>query len=165
MSARRLTLTLAAVALLATGAAAQTMKKTPSLTTQDYVELQQLYARYNMAIDSGDAEAWAATFVPDGVFNNTNKGRDALVQFVKDWRAKRNGANRRHLNSNLAFVPTSDGASGSCYLLLLDISTRPATNALTGLYEDSLVRTPQGWRFKSRVVHADPAPPSRVEPR
>ena len=29
------------------------------LTTQDYIDIQQLYARYNMAIDTGDGEGWA----------------------------------------------------------------------------------------------------------
>jgi hypothetical protein len=118
-----------------------------TLTTQDYIDIQQLYARYNLAIDTGDGEGWAATFTPDGVFNNTNKGHDALVQFIKDWRDKRDGANRRHLNSNMALTPTADGANGAIYLLLLNVGV--------------LVRTPQGWRFKSRIVHADPAP--RVE--
>ena len=62
------------------------------LATQDYIDIQQLYARYNIAIDTGDGEGWAATFTPDGVFNNTNKGHDALVQFIKDWRDKRTTA-------------------------------------------------------------------------
>src|SRR5215470_6263564 len=136
-------------------------QKAPALTTQDYNDIQQLYARYNLAIDGGNGEAWAATFTPDGVFNTTNKGHDALVQFIKDWREKRDGANRRHLNSNMVLTPTPDGANGSIYLLLLNVGVRPATIATTGIYEDGLLRTPQGWRFKSRIVHADPAP--RVE--
>jgi bifunctional aromatase (cyclase/dehydratase) len=128
------------------------------LTTQDYLDIQQLYARYNVAIDTGDAEGWAGTFTPDGVFNNTSRGHDALVQFIKDWRDKRNGANRRHWNSNLVINAAPDGAAGSVYLELLDVGVRPATIATTGSYEDALVKTPQGWRFKTRIVHGDPAP-------
>jgi len=117
----------------------------------------------NLAIDTGNAEGWAATFTPDGVFNNTNKGHDALVQFIKDWREKRDGANRRHLNSNMVLTPTADGANASIYLLLLNVGVRPATIATTGIYEDVLVRTPQGWRFKSRIVHADPGPRTELK--
>jgi actinorhodin biosynthesis protein ActVIA len=146
--------------LLAT-IAVSAQQSSARLTTQDYNDIQQLYARYNLAIDTGNGEAWAATFTPDGVFNNTNKGHDALVQFIKDWREKRDGANRRHLNSNMVLTPTADGANASIYLLLLNVGVRPATIATTGIYEDVLVRTPQGWRFKSRIVHADPGP--RVE--
>ncbi len=158
MAVRRLTaaVVFAAVALVL-GAAPRAAAQQP-LTPADIVEIQQLYAHYNMAIDTGDGEAWAATFTPDGVFNNTNKGHDALVQFIKDWREKRDGANRRHWNSNLAFTATPGGASGSCYLILLNVGVRPATIATTGVYEDALVKTPKGWRFTSRVVHADPAP-------
>jgi actinorhodin biosynthesis protein ActVIA len=137
--------------------------KVGKLTTQDYADIQQLYARYNLAIDTGDAEAWAGTFTPDGVFNNTNKGHDGLVQFIKDWREKRDGANRRHLNSNMVLTPTPDGAKGAIYLLLLNVGVRPATIATTGIYEDVLVRTPQGWRFRSRIVHADPAPRTELK--
>jgi len=150
-----------AVAVVAVVVAAAVAAQPAPLTPEDLTELQQLYARYNMAIDSGDAEAWAATFTPDGVFNNTNRGHDGLVQFIKDWVEKRDGANRRHWNSNLAFTATPDGARGACYLMLLNIGVRPVTIALTGIYEDALVKTPQGWRFKSRIVHSDPAPAPR----
>ena len=42
--------------------------KTKELTAQDYTELQQLYARYNFAIDVNDAENMTATFTDDGGF-------------------------------------------------------------------------------------------------
>ena len=126
------------------------------LTTQDYVEIQQLYARYAMAIDAGDAEGWANTFTSDGVFNNSSRGHSALVQFVHNWRDKRNGADRRHWNSNLVITPSDEGAAGSIYLLLMDISTKPPVQVSSSVYEDALVKTPQGWRFKTRVLHGDP---------
>ena len=148
----------AAAAILGTGLLRAQKASTTVLTTQDYADIQQLYARYNQAIDSGDAEGWASMFTPDGVFNTNTRGHDALAQFVRDWREKRNGANRRHWNSNLVITPTAEGANGSVYLLLLDIGVRPAVPALTAIYEDRLVKTAAGWRFKSRIVHADPAP-------
>ena len=64
------------------------------LTTQDYIDIEQLYAQYNHAIDSGDGEGWAATFTPDGAFNRF-AGKDALVGFIKQWKEKMNGMNRR----------------------------------------------------------------------
>ena len=129
------------------------------LTTADYVEIQQLYARYATAIDTGDGQAWAATFVPDGVFNTNTVGHDALVQFVRDWREKRNGANLRHSNANLVITPTPEGASGTVYLALLNVSVRPVIIQSTGMYEDYLVKTPQGWKFRKRTVRTDAAPP------
>jgi hypothetical protein len=128
------------------------------LTTQDYVDIQQLYARYNHAIDSGDAEGWAATFTPDGVFNQRFKGRDGLLEFMKQWQEKMNGANRRHWNSNLLITPSAEGASGKVLLMLLDVSTKPPSIIMTGQYTDALVKTANGWRFKSRDVNNDATP-------
>ena len=57
------------------------------LTGDDYIEIQQLYARYNNAIDSGDAEGYAATFVPDGTFNT-------FMGMMRWWVSSTTGATR-----------------------------------------------------------------------
>jgi hypothetical protein len=128
-----------------------------ALSAQDNFEIQQLYARYNFAIDSGDAEGWAATFTPDGVFNTMN-GHDALVGFVKYWREKLNGATRKHWNTNLQISGNSKEATGSVYLMLVDFSTKPASIVTTATYSDSLVKTKDGWRFTKRTTKGDAAP-------
>lgn len=128
-----------------------------ALTANDHIDIQQLYARYNDAIDSGNAGAWADTFTADGAFN-TFKGRQGLMDFMAQWTGRMNGANLRHWNTNLVITPTSEGASGSVYLILLDVSVRPPAIASTVRYNDTLVRTAQGWRFKTRTTRADPAP-------
>jgi hypothetical protein len=143
----------AGIMFAATGSAAS------GLSAQDYVEIQQLYARYNIAIDNGDAEGWAATFTPDGVFN-TFSGHDALVGFVKTWREKLNGATRRHWNNNLQITGTSREASASVYLILVDFSTKPPTILTTATYTDSLIKTKDGWRFTKRTTKGDSAPPA-----
>jgi len=154
---RKPLLTVSALILLFT-AMMVAQQKNGSLTTQDYVDIQQLYARYNHAIDTGNAEAWADTFTPDGTFNTTWKNRDGLINFIHRWVDQMNGANRRHWNSNLVITPTAEGANGTVYLMLLDVGAKPPVIASTSKYTDVLVKTPQGWRFKSRVVKADPPP-------
>jgi hypothetical protein len=138
------------------------------LSAQDYFEIQQLYARYNTAIDSGDAEGWAATFTPNGVFN-TFTGHDALVGFIKMWREKLNGANRKHWNNNLVITGDSKQASATVYLILVDNSTKPASILPTMSYTDSLIKTKDGWRFTKRTTTADPVtaqtpPPAGASP-
>jgi len=127
------------------------------LSTQDYIDIEQLYATYNHAIDSGDGEAWAATFTPDGTFNKFT-GHDQLVGFIQAWKEKMNGGARRHWNTNLRIVPSKEGASASVFLMLVDVSTKSIV--ATGMYNDTLVKTAQGWRFKTRATKMDtPAPP------
>jgi hypothetical protein len=130
-----------------------------SLTADDYIEIQQLYAKYNIAIDSGDAEGYAATFIPEGVFNTFN-GHDALVGFIHRWRDAMKGGNMRHWNTNLAITGTPEGASGSVYLLLVDVSAKPPAITTAAKYEDQLVKTADGWRFKKRVTKGEGPPPA-----
>ena len=128
-----------------------------SLSAQDYFEIQQLYANYNIAIDSGDGEAWAATFTQDGVFN-TFAGHDALVGFVKMWREKLSGATRKHWNNNLRITGDGKQASGYVYLMLVDIGTKPVSIIATATYTDSLIKTKDGWRFTKRTTKGDSVP-------
>jgi uncharacterized protein (TIGR02246 family) len=143
---KHLVLALVMTCLSLTAAAVQA----EPMTAQDYFEIQQLYARYNHAIDSGDAEGYADTFTPDGAFNN-NAGRDALVKFVKEtWVGRMNGATRQHWNTNLLINGDSKQAKGSVYLMIVDLSTKPVSVMTMAMYDDELVKTPQGWRFTKR---------------
>jgi hypothetical protein len=123
-----------------------------TLTPQDYADIQQVYARYYHTIDAGNSEAWADTFTSDGVFNTTTRGRDALIASNR-----RGGSNRplRHWHSNLTIEPTAEGAKGSVYVMQIDITTKPPSISTYSRYDDTLVKTPQGWRFKVRQRSAD----------
>ena len=149
-----LSLVLSGFALVATAVQADPM------TAQDYFEIQQLYAKYNHAIDSGNGEAYADTFTPDGVFNG-NTGRDALVKFVNEtWVGRMNGATRQHWNTNLMITGDSKQAKGSVYLMLVDLSTKPVSVMAMAMYDDELVKTPQGWRFTKRATKRVGPPPA-----
>jgi hypothetical protein len=136
-------------------------KAAGALTAQDLVDIQQLYAKYNWTLDAGDAEGYASTFTPDGVFNN-NVGHDAIVKFAETFHGGM-GARVRHWNTNLMIVPTPEGAHGQVYLVLVDFSTKPATIATSASYSDDLVKTAQGWRFKKRATKGDVAPPPKPQ--
>jgi len=151
----RLALAAALIAAATTWIAAQQTGKT--LTAQDLVEIQQLYARYNWALDAGDSEGYASTFTSDGTFNN-NVGHDAIVKFADTFHAGM-GAHVKHWNTNLMILPTPDGgATGQVYLVLFDFATKPPSIATSASYSDQLVKTPQGWRFKKRQTKGDTAP-------
>ena len=148
--------TMAIAAILFVGLAAPAPAQTAasaSLSAQDLVDIQQLYARYNWALDSGDSQAYAATFTPDGAFNN-NVGHDAIVKFADTFHAGL-GAHVRHWNTNLLIQPAPGGASGQVYLVLVDFGTKPASIVTSASYSDELVKTAQGWRFKKRATKGD----------
>jgi hypothetical protein len=126
------------------------------LAPADYIAIQQLYARYNTTIDHGDAEGWAATFTPDGVFM-TNRGAEALKNFVKTWSAG-SGASQRHFSADLVITPSADGATGTISTMLVNLATRPVSIGAYVTYSDVLVKTAAGWRFKSRALKQETAP-------
>ena len=83
-------------------------------------------------------------------------GADRLASMASTFR-QMNGYTARHVYTNLRITPMPDGARGFVYFNQLDVSTLPPTTTVTGIYEDTLVKTADGWRFKKRV-HTHDAP-------
>jgi hypothetical protein len=138
--------------------------KTKELTAQDYIEIQQLYARYNFAIDVNDAENMTAAFTDDGEFYNGSRvngiGRDGILAFMHNRKLDM----RRHWNTNLTITSTPGGVKGAVYLLLVDVGKQPPVILGAAKYDDTLVKTPKGWRFKKRVVNNE-GPPGAGSPQ
>lgn len=121
-----------------------------TLTTQDYIDIEQNYSRYYHTIDSGDAAGWADTFTDDGNFNGTI-GRAALIES-----RKRSGPSKtRHVVSNLLITPTAEGAKGSLYVFIFDPQEAPLKVNSYSRYDDTLVKTQKGWRFKTKMRSSD----------
>ena len=134
---------------------AQQRQTAGTLTTQDYIDIQMLYGQYNFAFDFGNAEEWVALFTPDGALNRV-RGHDDLLTFSSRGReARAKGTGHRHVISNLVIKGTPEGATGQCYLMMVNPTVKPAAITLTETYEDHLVKTPQGWRFKTRMTMSD----------
>ena len=134
---------------------AQTSKPA-TLTAADYLELQQLVARYSYAVDmhGGDGSAYAALFTPDGTFGTQAKGTAQLAELAAKTNKERSGpAFARHFVTNVMIKPSPEGATGRSYLVALDISEvrKPTTILHGGHYDDVYVKTSQGWRIKSRT--------------
>ena len=81
-------------------------------------------------------------------------GSDDLANMAEGFH-QANGTTSRHIYTNLRITPVPDGARGFVYFNGLDVSTKPPTNTNSGIYEDTLVKTPDGWRFKKRILTLD----------
>jgi hypothetical protein len=140
-----------------------------ALTAQDYAEIQQLSARYAFAIDTctNSGYDYADLYVDDGQFSVSEgwgdvggvlaKGREALAVAAGGGKngcqdpKTQLGYGINHIAVNHVILPTAEGAIGKSYLLAIGVGGMPTTIELQGGYEDVYVRTPAGWRFKSRV--------------
>ena len=133
---------------------AQTSKPA-TLTAADYLEIQQLVARYSYAVDmhGGDGSAYAALFAPDGSLGTEAKGTAQLAEFAAKTNKDRSGpAFTRLFVTNVVIKPAPEGATGRSYLVTLDAAEggKPTTMLGGGHYDDVYVMSPQGWRIKSR---------------
>jgi hypothetical protein len=143
--------------------------KAPALTAMDYIEIQQLDARYSFALDTGadNGYMYADLYVPDGVFNNA-KGRDQLAALARGGR--RGPFNVRNLSSNAIIKASPEGATGIQYAQAINFgeNRNPTEMDHFGHYEDVYVKTAAGWRYKSRTFvnesHSLPPQPQSTQP-
>jgi hypothetical protein len=56
-----------------------------------------------------------------------------------------------HMLVNHVIEPAPGGATLKVYLVAIGLDGEPGKVEAQGRYEDEYVKTPQGWRFKSRV--------------
>lgn len=123
-----------------------------TLTADDILAIYQLYARYAHTIDLGDAAGCAACFTEDGSFQGASgsitTGHDALVKMAERHHTTRQ---EMHFYANLVVEPDGPGAKASCYNLRVNRGAGAApTLAAFGVMQDALVRTSDGWRFRTR---------------
>lgn len=123
------------------------------LTVEDRIELAELVARYNQAIDHLDAAAWAATFTAGGtlIVNGAERARGEAELTTYVARRQTSGdPPRRHWSTNLLIDETDTGARLLLYVMAFDIGRALGAPYVMGEYEDDVVRTPSGWRFAIR---------------
>jgi hypothetical protein len=141
------------------------------LSGTDYAQIQELSARYSHAIDTcaDDGYEYARLYTPDGVFIDMWtqaaidaggakwQGREKLREISSGLNvtgspcsSPRFNGSVSHLILNLVITPTPEGATGNSYMIELG-GRDPNLITRMGNYEDVYVKTPEGWRFKTRT--------------
>jgi hypothetical protein len=144
-----------------------------TLTAMDYIEIQQLVNKLNFALDycGNGGREFADLFVDGGRFV-IDRGdgmpivrgtRDGLIALAGgpscEARKTPPSSYILHLAEGLVIEPTPDGARGTSYAIYpaskgkyLDENTA----GQLGIYHDEYVKTPNGWRFRSRRHEVNP---------
>jgi hypothetical protein len=165
-----MTRTLSALVLAAlVSVPAFAQQKPMTLSAMDYIEIQQLVAKYAKYIDtcSNNGYDYADLFTADGAFVPIINGKPtAGIQGRERLAEVSGGGSRgcknvgwiqqgvRHLYPNHVIEATPDGAKGTVDMLMIGLGGDPNKIQYDGHYEDIYVKTPQGWRFKQRTHHA-----------
>jgi hypothetical protein len=167
------------VAALVVGAQTRSGSKPRELTALDYIEIQQLVAKYARAIDtcSNNGYDYADLFTPDGAFIPSFNGKPGTPFQGRERLAEASGGGSKgcknvgwieqgvhHLYENHVITPTSEGATGAVDMLMIGLGGDPNKIEYDGYYEDTYVKTAKGWRFKQRMHHALLQAGNRVTP-
>lgn len=112
---------------------------------EDNVAICQLLARYCLALDIDDIDAWVDLFTPDAtyeVFGRSWDGPDGLRKMVRTAPGGLHlggppmiemvGTDEARTRQNLLFLERGTGVARSC------------------VYDDVIRRTPEGWRIARR---------------
>lgn len=163
----------ACLALLLTSPDKPLAQEQPALTAIDYIEIQQLVNRLNFALDyCGDGgQSFADLFIEGGQFiidrgdgmPTVRNSREALIELAGGptcaSRTSPPSAYILHLAESLVIEPTAEGARGKSYAIYPSSQGKFFSDEVAGqlgIYHDEYVKTPDGWRFRSRRHEINP---------
>ncbi len=137
---------------------------------RDRQQIDELMWRYARALDTGDAEAYAAVYTPDGQFGsgaNATKGREALKKMIAGTRQPQAGAAQgaapaaprlpmyhTPANHQIVFIDKDHARIDAYHITAVAGSGRETPPRLAGVGRsiDELERVNGQWLIKSRNV-------------
>jgi hypothetical protein len=135
----------------------------------DRLAIEDLYARYCVALDSGDEDGWVATFTEDGEFlgRAPARGRRELRAYHRDRMAARVTepfTNPQHWTTNLLLQGEAPEVRGFAYVMR--IATLGGDGGVQivreGAYRDLIRKVDGRWLFASRRVSFEPLPHTEI---
>jgi len=134
-----------------------------ALHAADRLEIMQLGARFDNALDAEDAQKFGSVFVHNSVlagFWGESRGPEQIegaFHFMLATFAR----NRRHVVSNQEIGVHGDSAEMLSYLTVFDRQTLALIG--TAAFHDTLRREDGSWLFTRRTLNADPNVDSIIE--
>ena len=118
-----------------------------SSRTDDLVEIQQLLAKYAVTITQGDVEGLVEVFTPDGTYSAFGE-----TYTLNRFPVLVDAAPKGLFMTGTALVDLVEGAdtaSGTQPLCFIEHSKH---DMRIGYYNDTYLRTEDGWRLKTRAM-------------
>ncbi|MEE3849504.1 nuclear transport factor 2 family protein [Gordonia sp. LSe1-13] len=121
------------------------MSGTDSSRTDDIIELEQLLAKYAVTMTRGDIDGVISVFTPDGTYSAFGEvyPLDRFPQLVE-------AAPKGLFLTGTPWIDLDgDRATGTQPLCFIDHTQQ---DQRIGYYEDTYVRTDDGWRLQTRAM-------------
>jgi len=134
--------------------------------TEIKLDVMELISRLSHAMDGTDPETYADLFTGDGTYISRINHEDIvhggskkeIVDYALELFAARGDDQPRHHIRNTIFLTISEtDVSTATYFLATNVSGkgRLAVVTGTGIYEDKIVLTENGWRIHKRIAVYD----------
>jgi ketosteroid isomerase-like protein len=123
-------------------------KGSSTITVDDKIVIQELIAKYNLAIDNKNIDEWTNTWTDDGILTTTfgeAKGKTGLKDMFNQI-TNEFASGKRHVSTNIIIEDASSAngmASAKSYLTVIEAKKTPEVVA-TGVYNDTLKKDENG---------------------
>lgn len=134
---------------------------TPEDRRHNAWEIQDVIIRMVRHLDLGDIEAFASYFTEDGSWTRRGKTSNSRQEIIDSTRAVRQETLvLRHVLTNfIVDFEDENNAKASCYMSGARTDSGetpefpvPFTDQAIWEYEDTFVKTSDGWRVKNRIA-------------
>ncbi len=128
------------------------------ISAADKINIQELIAKYNQALDNKAIEEWTNTWSDDGVWSTPfgeAKGKTELKNIASQI-TNEFASGKRHVSTNIIIENgTNNTASAQSYLIVIEAKRTPEVVA-TGTYIDTLKKDANNkWKFLHRRLEID----------
>ncbi len=133
------------------------MDSTTNITIEDRLAIIELLNRNEVALDLGDAEAYAEGFAPDGRIDAAShqaEGIQALRKMISEMQASGFLPSKRQYLGPIKVDVDGDKADAVSNWWIADIGGGPVVWA-TGTYIDRLKRIDGEWKIAHRIHKPD----------
>ena len=128
------------------------------ISAADKINIQELIAKYNQALDNKAIEEWTNTWSDDGVWSTPfgeAKGKTELKNIASQI-TNEFASGKRHVSTNIIIENgINNTASAQSYLIVIEAKRTPEVVA-TGTYIDTLKKDANNkWKFVHRRLEID----------
>jgi hypothetical protein len=127
---------------------------------EDWIKIHDLFVRYTFAVDNWNEPALIGCFTDDGVLETPvlggrYAGRDGQREFLRVGRSRFEGAQMRHVFSNLAIHLQGERAAAESYFTVYSTRNAKSELSVVGRYNCRLRKADGEWLFEYRGVAID----------
>ena len=128
------------------------------ITIEDKINIQELIAKHNIAVDNKNIDDWTNSWTDDGVWSTPfgeAKGKTELKNMINQV-TDEFASGKRHLSTNILIEDAPNNmASAQSYLIVTEAKRTPEVVA-SGTYIDTLKKDSNGkWKFVQRRLEID----------